>query len=307
MMAKRTVDVAVSDEFLRQCAVELERIDRDAVPAPLTRLFSEGHGREYYVGLLFGYENASALDSLASRVASARRQILELRYEGRLVVIGGRKLRLPAVDFAFYAVLARRRMEGGPQPEHAFAAWDTPGLTQDFLRVYRRLTHDWDGNGNRVLRNLEKNGIERGWFDVRKSKVNGAIGSLGLLGSACRIFSEGRPPDKLSGLTVAPDRIRIRDGPSVASTGGVSAGCSPRARPSPYYTSRPSRVAPAPPGPEWLGAVDRGHTSRPSRVAPSRGPGRRPSAARRKPRSSLFFLHSPCTLPKNRGSFRRWS
>ena len=197
-----------TNEFERQCAGELQQLNLDAVPAPLRKLFYEKRSKEFYEGLLSGCANATSLHKLLSAVASKvfteRRLALDLQYSGRFVAIGDRKVQLQAVDFAFYMVMVHRRAAG-----RGFVAWDTPGLKQEYVLEYRRVKDDWDSSRDRVMENLEKNGVEPGWFDSRKSSVNRSIGALGVPGTHCRIISEGRRPNTVSGLIVNPGCIRI--------------------------------------------------------------------------------------------------
>lgn len=204
-----------------QCAAELQSLHRDAVPAELRPLLAKRRGREYYEGLLLGYTHASRVARLiewaASNEGRFRWRPLELRHDERRVVIDGRARRLAPADFAFYAVMVRRRLDA-----RGFVTWHTEGFAEEYLGEYRRLADGLNGNRERVEARLDHHGVERQWFEERKCRVNRAVRALAE-GTGCDygIVSRGRRPDTRSGVIVARGRIRIRDG---ASAGGRSGG-----------------------------------------------------------------------------------
>ena len=208
--------------FPSQCAAELEKLQPDAVPENLRRLLAKRRGREYYEGLLAGYAHgprvAQLIELAASNAGRERWRPLELRYDDRRVVIGGEMRQLAPADFAFYAVMVRRRLGA-----HNFVTWDTKGLAREYRREYRRLAHCLDGNRERVEARLDRYGVERQWFDERKCKVNRAVRPLGeWTGRDYGIVSRGRRPNTCSGVIVDPRCIRICDGPS---TDAPKSGC----------------------------------------------------------------------------------
>ena len=133
---------------------------------------------------------------------------IELHYRGCLLIVGAHTVRLPPADFAFYALMARRRAAG-----RDFINYRTPGLDQKYLREYTTVTVDhWAPNVVRVRRRL-RNGADQEWFEQRKARVNHAIRSaLGpWLGRAYQIASEGRRPETRFGLLVEPALIILQD------------------------------------------------------------------------------------------------
>ena len=193
-------------------AAELKGLRRDKVPADLRPLLAGPGSAEYYEGLLVGFAHAPRVARLIEYVAAnagrTRWEPIELRYRDRRVVIGRETRRLPPADLAFYAVLLRRRLEA-----RGFVTWDTEGLAREYLREYRRLAPCLDGNRERVEARLARHGVERAWFEERKSKVNRAIRPVGAwTGCDYGIVSRGRRPNTRSGVIVEPHRIRIRDG-----------------------------------------------------------------------------------------------
>ena len=222
----------------RQYAAELKKLDRDAVPADLRELLPPDRSHEYCEGLVTGGAHAPRIARLIELVApkdgGTRWQPLELRYSDRRVVIGGETRRLAPADFAFYAVVVRRRVNA-----REFVKWDTEGLAEEYLREYRRVTHCLDGNRERVVCSF-RNGVERQWFEERKCKVNRAIRSFGEWpGCDYKIVSKGTRPNTYSGVIVDQSCIRIRDGPSVDLLGAVAGACPDYRR-----ASRPTSALP---------------------------------------------------------------
>ena len=117
-------------------------------------------------------------------------------------------MRLPPADFAFYAVMARRRAHGRDFVNHR-----TSNLANDYLLEYARVTADRRGhNAVRVLRAL-RNGVDHEWFEQRKARVNRILRlALGAwLARPYQIGSRGSRPDTRFGLFVDPARIVFHD------------------------------------------------------------------------------------------------
>ena len=134
------------------------------------------------------------------------RPAIELDPSRRLIVADGDAIHLPPADFAFYAVMVRRRALGRDFVNH-----QTPGLAGEYLREYEAATADqWAPNTARVRHRL-RNGADREWFEQRKARVNHALrDSLGPWRSrAYEIVSEGRRPDTRFGVSVAPARVTL--------------------------------------------------------------------------------------------------
>lgn len=194
----------------RRRAAELETLQRDAVPADLRPLLAKRRSREYYEGLLVGYAHAPRVARLIELAASNGDgegwSTLELRHHDRRIVIAGKARQLAPADFAFYAVMVRRRLDA-----RDFVTWSTEGLAEEYLREYRQLADCLDGNRERVEARLGRHGLERQWFEERKCRVNRAVRPLGeATGCDYGIVSRGRRPNTRSGVVVERGRIRIR-------------------------------------------------------------------------------------------------
>ena len=226
-----SIDPALPADLLSQLASQLDDLgsDRDAKVAPLEQLFAGNRDMRFYEGLVAGYANAyhvvrhstgqpppKELGIIAAFVAAKLlllRPDLQVRSRHCLIVASGRQVTLPPADFAFYALLARRRRTLN---HNAFCNWEVQGLKQQYLIEYRRTTDEFSGNLERLENALNKNfrdGPVRQWFEERKSRVNGRIEeTLGReLASIYRIASTGQRPNVLSGLAIAPDGIHFDD------------------------------------------------------------------------------------------------
>ena len=133
---------------------------------------------------------------------------IELHFRRRRLTAGGETVRLPPADFAFYAVMARRRAHGRDFVNHR-----TPNLADEYLLEYGRVTADRrDHNAVRVLHAL-RNGVDHEWFEQRKARVNRILRiALGAwLARPYQIGAQGRRPDTRFGLFVDPARIVFHD------------------------------------------------------------------------------------------------
>ena len=226
-----TIDPELPPELLSQLASQLDDLgsDRDDNVAPLEQSFAPNRDRRFYEGLAAGYANAyhvvrhstgrtppKELGIIAAFVAARLlhlRPDLHVRSRHCLIAASGREVRLPPADFAFYALLARRRHT---LEDNAFCSWEAPDLEQQYLSECRRTTDEFNGNLERLENALDRtfrDGLVRRWFEERKSRVNGRIEEeLGReLASIYRIASEGQRPNMPSGLAIAPDGIRFDD------------------------------------------------------------------------------------------------
>ena len=137
----------------------------------------------------------------------AARPTIELDPSRRLIAAGGYPIHLPPADFAFYAVMVRRRALG-----HGFVNHRTPDLAAEYLHEYAEAAPDqWAPTVERVRHRL-RNGTDREWFEQRKARVNRAIrDALGVWRArAYEIVSEGRRPDTRFGVSVDPAHITLR-------------------------------------------------------------------------------------------------
>lgn len=159
-----------------------------------------------------------AIDALPPPGAPGRRPspalarpALAVHCRRALLIVGGDSVRLRPADFAFYAVLARRRADG-----RGFVNHRTPDLAAEYLREYVRATGStadrWAPNVERVRRRL-RNGADRQWFEQRKARVNHVLrAALGAwVSRPYQIGAEGRRPDTRFGVLVDPARIVFPD------------------------------------------------------------------------------------------------
>ena len=118
---------------------------------------------------------------------------------------GGEVVPLPPAILAFYALMARRRLQG----MHA-ARWDTEGLAQQYLAEYRRIGGDLSGDLERIEQALA-DGMTQEYFEQRQSRTNTALeGALGpQLAAPYLIHPDGSRPRTRYGLRIAPEAIRF--------------------------------------------------------------------------------------------------
>ncbi len=144
----------------------------------------------------------------ADRAGPTVRPAIELDPSRRLIVAGGNPIHLPPADFAFYAVMVRRRALG-----RGFVNHRTPDLAAEYLHEYAEATADqWAPTVERVRHRL-RNGADHEWFEQRKARVNRAIrDALGVWRArAYEIAREGRRPDTRFGIDIDPVHISLRD------------------------------------------------------------------------------------------------
>ena len=137
----------------------------------------------------------------------AARPAIELDPRQRLIVADGNAIHLPPADFAFYAVMVRRRARG-----RGFVNHRAPDLAAEYLQEYAEATADqWAPTVERVRRRLRK-GADHEWFEQRKARVNRAIrDALGVWRArAYEIVSEGHRPETRFGVSVDPAHITLR-------------------------------------------------------------------------------------------------
>ena len=116
-------------------------------------------------------------------------------------------------------MMVRRAAAGG-----AFISYQTPGLAQEYLDEYQRLTDEYGDAGKRErvaarVNRLERALLERNqrvayrnWFSERKAKVNRIVRTQ-LDDAHVRTFEISRRngrPNTVFGLDIAPPRIRSR-------------------------------------------------------------------------------------------------
>lgn len=147
--------------------------------------------------------------SFSDTVAAARRALepprLMLDLESGRVEAAGERFTLADADFGLYAWFAHRRQQGDPP-----IRWSDEVDTQDFLSLYEQRC----GVGSQRVETLTRVlrvGIDKEWFEQRRSKTNKAIEqALGpQLARAYLIHSHGRRPNTRYGLDLPPEAIHL--------------------------------------------------------------------------------------------------
>ncbi len=125
----------------------------------------------------------------------------------RCIQAAGEIIELPPTNFAFYAMMARRRQQG----LHA-VRWDSEDVTEQYLHEYHRITDDLSGERERVEQALA-NGMTPEYFDERKSRVNSTLTQrLGAtLANPYLIQASGRRPRTRYGLTLAAEAVQFAE------------------------------------------------------------------------------------------------
>lgn len=141
--------------------------------------------------------------SAAQRALGPAELIIDLAQ--RRIRAGGELIELPPADLAFYSWMARRRIEGRPyvRPDRADK--------NEYLAEYARIVGDMSGEYERVEHSL-RNGMEKEYFEQRKSKTNSAIRkALGSqLADRYRVAGVGRRPQTRFGIGVDRSAVRYR-------------------------------------------------------------------------------------------------
>lgn len=227
------IDPIITDELVLQFVEQLDKLEhKDVELAIMENLYSGERSTEFYEGLLAGYANAfnvvlqsktggrtgkelgRVVAFVASKVWELRPPSIHLRRHDRCVVVAGaRSLKLKPAEFAFYALLARRRRSNGP--DGGFVSWNTESLKDEYLAEYRRVADD--GRLERVERSLpnideDPEGL-RNWFEERKCNVNRQVTEQcgPTLQRICCIATRGQRPNVRSGLLADPERINLSD------------------------------------------------------------------------------------------------
>lgn len=154
--------------------------------------------------LIEGAASFSATVEAAQRALAPARLILELA--GGRIHAGGEAIALPPASLAFYAMLARRRVEGLDG-----VRWTDDGIAGAYLLCYREIDGDLSSGLERAAKALSE-GMTKDYFDQRKSRVNSAIEkALGpQLAAAYLIHPDGARPQTRFGSTLDAGAIGFR-------------------------------------------------------------------------------------------------
>ena len=165
---------------------------------PFVRL-RQGLPKELLAGERFSEAVAGAQHSVA-------RPELVLDPARRVAVCGGTEVELSPVLFAFYAWMARRRLE---DPERSAVHWteaDAGGFLAEYRNVVGELAHAYEMAAAQL-----ETGITKEYFDEKKSRVNQRLNkALGAGATDYRIHPVGRRPRTRHGLRVDPQCIHFR-------------------------------------------------------------------------------------------------
>jgi CRISPR-associated protein (TIGR02584 family) len=156
----------------------------------------------------------------AETIAVAQRALqppsLEVDFQRGRLVIAGEPVELPPAEFAFYAMMARRRAAG----KHAMAPQDLDPA--EYLPEHERIPHAQHDRIRALFDEWERAEImdamdvlqaKRDWFDQRRSRANAVLrDTLGeALAKPYLIHAHGQRPKTRYGLTLDPEAIRIVD------------------------------------------------------------------------------------------------
>lgn len=133
---------------------------------------------------------------------------LEIDLHSRSARFGGRRVKLPPIEFAWLAWHARRRLRPD-LPDGGATRW-TEADPDEFLAIYRVVAPSPE-QVERVSRALADDGpnLPKDWFEQRTAKLNKLIGdALGLGAGPYLLRTSGRRPMSRTGLALPPERIR---------------------------------------------------------------------------------------------------
>jgi len=153
--------------------------------------------------LLAGRASFGETIATAQRARQPPELILDL--PGQRIRAAGETLSLPPAVLAFYAMMARRRLNG----LHA-ARWTSEGIDQQYLAEYRRIAGDLSGELERIEAALA-DGMTQDYFDQRKSRTNAALtAALGSqLAAPYMIQADGGRPQTRYRLGIEASAIRF--------------------------------------------------------------------------------------------------
>ncbi len=147
--------------------------------------------------------------SFGETIAAAQRALappaLVIDLEQRRIQAAGEVIHIKPAALAFYALMARRRLQG----LHA-ARSDTDGLDAQYLSEYKRIVGDYSGDYERAEQALAE-GMSVEDFDQRKARTNAALTrALGAqLAAPYLIQGDGTRPRTRFRLRMEPDAIRF--------------------------------------------------------------------------------------------------
>ena len=147
--------------------------------------------------------------SFGETIAAAQRALappaLVIDLAAKRIRAAGEVIALTPAPLAFYALMARRRLQGLPA-----ARSDTDGLAAQYLCEYKRIVGDYSGDFERAEAALA-GGMSVEDFDQRKARTNGALTqALGAqLAAPYLIQPDGTRPKTRYRLRIEPEAIRF--------------------------------------------------------------------------------------------------
>jgi len=149
--------------------------------------------------------------SFSASVAAAQHRldapVVVFRPDRHELVCGETFIPMPPVILAFYVWMLQRRQQQRP-PLH-WTDQEDPSLAGQFLQVYRDLFGT--GGSFPVVAKALQRGMEKSWFEERKSQVNKTLKQTLGPGSATPylLHAHGQRPVTRCGLSLKPEQIHI--------------------------------------------------------------------------------------------------
>lgn len=144
---------------------------RDAVVTlaeiPFVRLRDEVPGQ-----LLAGRAGFSETIRQAQRLNDPEQLVMDI--SNKRLLAGSQAITLTPMQFAFYAWIIRRQLDGGPEPGARDLCEANREFAGEFLALFERIEGEMGRDLERT-RNAMRGGMERGWFDEQKSRVKTAL------------------------------------------------------------------------------------------------------------------------------------
>ncbi|MFA5631690.1 MAG: CRISPR-associated ring nuclease Csm6 [Porticoccaceae bacterium] len=99
---------------------------------------------------------------------------LVVNIAGKRLIAAGEEVTLPPSLFAFYVWIIRRLLDGDNEPGVRDLAGPNQAYAETFLALFERIEGEMGRDLDRTREALA-NGMEKGWFDEKKSRVNKAL------------------------------------------------------------------------------------------------------------------------------------
>jgi len=156
--------------------------------------------------LLAGTAGFSETIHQAQRLNEPESLVIDIRR--KCILASGQEIRLPPLLFAFYAWIIRRQLDGQPEPASRDLAAANAEYAEALLALFERIEGEMGRDLERTRRGLN-GGMEKGWFEEKKSRVNELLRQqLGRsLAERYQIDSFGKRGYTRHGLRLAAEQI----------------------------------------------------------------------------------------------------